>query len=945
MKTPRILATTFALLALAAPPLALRAFAAEGDIATTTINGANNLLGGINQFSNAYGASNAQLMGLVTQLSGMQNAANGGQNQQGQLDQIAQQLQLAVVGPDGAQACIQKATRTYEKYTKKNPKAADVAADKISGVEPTCANYGFLLDAISVNDERISDTNKKMACLIKLQNTVSDLANKAKQPISQLMNSAGEVYKTHTQIIDSHKKIASKLATDLDGPDGKGGYRAQLGRLRNLSLELNNVLNAKKGEKDGLKNGLVKQVDELQTMRAALGNDWYYALMADVEYCYSAAPAPCFDNDEQMPPAQCVAALVQNEGQGKLAAGAKARAGTDMRGLMNLMRINMKSAQDKNLPANIDIAKPGEFLTFARKRFDGTVQGVMSNFNNHQFAGSVDKTKIKSAVTQGYNACWDQAVAKFNSDLASKGGNYYAKITAMKDAERETANDLKNWIDRVEGDMTQFRTSFHKVYNSELAQFKTDCTADEDPYKGLDCLKVLSATLDSGIKGTRRAIKLGNGQQFTSFAGETVIPMQTLTLDAAGKPTIGSTNAACAGFDDCLNYLDRSKSDHENAASKGEDDRGKFVQQHNTAVRAAFTLVSNQFGQMSQLFTQGVNAINGELAGFGVKGTLKTKDIKGEQLVENEKTGMIDMPKDMKAAMAGQASFAEIEDTKEVSEAIRDLTKEMGKKRSDAAKMKNKCKIAKADYEGLSKLMPTCTDTAAVCGGNKIPNAGIQMEELFRHSGVTVEDNERLTAQRDYNQCKSQATSRARSVTPSEIRRAGNEYFDNKTWNRKSTSTNKETRDKENEEVAERREEAKEVAQAIRERSLEDTGREECNATLFASLDVLATKSRGNLKDQNKNIVQNLRDISDACMKVKKPPTKVSPTGDDSSEAAPDRYASEDSDVTAACEAYKTTVGKATPPENEGETDVKKEGSSEPAKNPFSLPSFTAPAK
>lgn len=944
-KLTRILSALVAL-GLTLPTLPEIARAAEGDIATNALTGLNTALGGITSFQSAFGNSQAQLQGLVTQLSGTQNAVNGAQQQQGQLDQIAQQLQLAVIGPEGAQACIQKATRTYEKYHKNHKKAGDVAADKIPGIEPTCANYGFILDAASVNDERVSDTNKKMACLVKLQNTVSELANKAKQPISQLMNTAGEVYKTHTQIIDSHKKIATKLGNDLDGPDGKGGYRAQVQRLRGLSLELNNVLNAKKGEKEGLKHGLVKQVDELQTMRASMGNDWYYTLMGDVSYCYGNTPQPCFDNNETMPPAQCVAALVGTTG-GKTA-GERARRKTDMSGLNNLGRINLKNAQEANLPANLDIAKPADFLGFARKRFEATMSSEISTINGHQFAGKVDKNKLKQAVQQGYDNCWEQAVATFNADLKSKGSRYYGRITAMKDAERETANDLKNWIDRVEGDMTQFRTAFHKVYNSELSQFKTDCTADEDPYRSLDCLRVLSATLDSGIKGTRRAVKLGNGSQFVSFAGETVIPMQILSTDPSGKPTIGTTNASCAGFDDCLNYLDRSKSEHESAAGKGEEDRGKFVDQHNTAVRAVFTQLGSQFGQMSQLMTAGINAINGELAGIGVKGTLKTKDIKGEQLVENEKTGMIDMPKDMKAAMAGQTNFSEIDDTKEVSEAIRDLAREIGKKRAEANKMKAKCKIAKADYERFQSLMPKeCSDTAAICKGSKITNAGVQMEDLFRRSQVTLEDNEKLNTSREYNQCKAQARSDARSVTAGDIKKAGRSIYGENYRRPTPTGTDSTARDLARDEFNDMKDEARDAAIAQRERDAEDRVREECNAIVLSSLDGLAQKARSDvLKSQNTKLVQSLRDLGEACNKVPKPAIGRAPAaGETETESPADRYANEDSDVTAACEAYKQAAKDAKPPEGEEETKVTNDGNVTPAVNPFSVPSFTAPAK
>lgn len=954
--TPARLLSAILAFALFLPALPERAQAAEGDIATNALTGLNSALGGLNSFQTAFGASSGQLQAMVAQLNGAQTATQGAQQQQGQLDQIAVQLQMAIFDPqNGVQVCLQKATRTYEKYHKNHKKAGDISADKIPGIEPTCSNYGLILDAAAVNDEKVSDANKKMACIVKLQNTVGELANKAKQPVQQLMNSAAEVYKTHTSIIESHKQIATKLGNDLDGPDGKGGYRAQVQRLRALSLELNNVLNAKKSEKEGLKHGLVKQVDELQTMRAALGNDWYYTLMGDVSYCFGNTPQACFDNNETMPPAQCVSAMVGNNG-GRTA-GERARTKTDMGGLFNVAKINTKNAQEKNLPANIDIAKPGEFLGFARKRFDDTVAAEISTISRHQFAGRVDKAKLKQAIQQGYDACWSQATNRFQADLKSKGSQYYSKITAMKDAERETANDLKNWIDRVEGDMTQFRTSFHKVYNSELAQFKTDCTADEDPYKSLDCLRVLSATLDSGLKGTRRAIKLGNGEQFTSFAGETVIPMQTLTLGADGKPTIGNTNAACSGFDDCLNYLDRSKAEHEGAVQKGETDRKNFVDQHNTAVRSAFSILSNQFGMMSQLITQGINGINTDLANIGVKGTLKTKEIKGEPLTENEKTGMIDMPKDMKAAMAAQSNYSEIEDTKEVSEGIRDLAREIAKKRGEAAKMKSKCRLEAQDYAKLEGLMPKeCSDTAAMCGGNRVPQAAVGLEDLFKRGLVNPDDADKNSnTSREYNQCRSQVMNSSRSVTNAEIqaaaRRGGHNIYTTVPNTSTSTSTSTRSRREKNDEEYDM---ARDEAIAFKQAEAEERARNECSVALLTTVEGLAKKARGSkgdvIKNQNEKLATALRDINEACAQAAKDykaanrrqPAAEPAAGDTEK---PELFQNTDDRVTAACDAFKAAAKAGKAPEGEEETKAPTDGKTEPAKNVIEFPTFTAPAK
>ncbi len=500
--------------------------------------------------------------------------------------------------------------------------------------------------------------------------------------------------------------------------------------------------------------------------------------------------------------------------------------------------------------------------------------------------------------------------------------------------------------------MTQFRTAFHKVYNSELSQFKTDCTADEDPYRSLDCLRVLSATLDSGIKGTRRAIKLGNGSQFVSFAGETQIPMQTLTTDAAGKPVIGSTNASCAGFDDCINYLDRSRSDHEGAASKGEDDRLQFVNTHNSAVRAGFTQMSSSFGQMSQLILAGVKGINDDLAKIGIKATIKTKDVEGEQLVENEKTGMIDMPKSMKAAMAGQNAYTEIDDTKDYTSAYNALIEQLNKKAVEAAKMKNKCKIVKGDYNAMASLMPKdCSDTRLICGGSKISQAGFGLEELFKKGQDTIDDNDRNSANRAYQQCKRDAMSDARTVTSAEIRRAAKES--GLSLKRKTPIKGSSDPDAYIEESdSDARDEARDDAIAAKAEQARDRANQECNSLVFTQLDSLAKKARtGELKGHNDKFVKSLRDMADACSLVpipKKPkPTKDKDGNDVEPEDPPGRYDEEAEDVTAACEEFKKAAASGDGPKGEEETKADSAGKSEPATNPIVFPGAgtTAPAK
>jgi len=900
------------------------------DMASSTMGGVSSALGNVNGFFSAYGSSGLQLQSLATQLSVMQQNTAGVQTQQSQFNQIQQQLQLAMVE---AQACVQKAVRPYDKYyAKRKDKQLEavknLTPDQITSLEPTCSTAAVIMDAIALNKAKMEDTNKKMSCIMNLQNSVNQIAERAKAPFQQLINAAGEVQKTYTQIIDAHKKIAEKISLDVDGKDGKGGYRESLNNLKKMKLDLNNVLNAKQGEsKDGLKTGLVKQVENLKQMRVSSANSWYFDLMQDVEYCYQSQPAPCFDNDVDLPPAQCIGASIANQGQGN-DVGNRVRAKTDMAGLNNISLSNYMNAQKVNLPANLDVSQPDAFLAFTRSRFDETLSGVLSTYRQHSFKSRVDNNAIANFVNHAYNACYDKATANFRSDMSSQGSRYYGKLNAIKDAERETSNDIKNWIDRVEGEMSDFRTQFHKVYNSELGQFKSDCTADEDPYKSLDCLRVLSATLESGIRGTRQATKLSNGSTFAVNAGETALQMQTLTLDANGKPTIGNSTATCSGFDDCINYMDRSRMDHENAQQQTEQDRQKFVDQNNTTVKQAFAVVANQFSQMSQLIAAGVKGVNDDLVKIGVKSSIKTTNAESETLEVDDKTGLIKMPKSMKSALAGLNGYTEVDDVKDVTSAFNSMASELNRKSAEAAKMKNKCKVSKSDYEGLANVMPSdCSDTNAICGGrNRVLGAMGSLETLFRKSKDILDDNTRNTSSNEYRSCKNEIMSDAKQVTRADLKRASN--VNGLPLDTLDSSGRKVP-------VTENVDQARDDAQAEKQNEAKKRVAEDCNDVIFEGLETQAGQGRKPLDDQNKAIVQKLRDVSDACVNADLKP------GDDNKIGS-------DSNVTAMCDAFKSSVRSASPPTSEDPSEVVSDGHglSSPSTNVLTMPGVptTVPA-
>lgn len=950
MKRPSHSARTLSTLILAAlitPPPSAYADNIPGSaatMATSTIQGMTGALNDVNSFMSAYGSSGTQLNALAQQLAQAQSKTNGVQTQQSAFDQIQQKLTAAMTQ---ANTCISQASpANYDKYVAKRPAdqkalAKSLSPDTLTSVEPTCSTYGVILDSIELNKAKLTDANKKMTCLTNFQNTVSQIADAAKAPFQQLTNAANEVQKTYTQIIDAHHKIADNISNDLDGPadkDGKrsGGYRDQLAHLKSMALELNNVLNAKPGalktegaaNDAGLSYGLVKAVENLKQQRVSAANTWYFTLMGDVESCYHTQPAgSCFANDvgNSLSPEQCVASVVNDQGNGTNSAGQRARAREDSAALDSIGIKNYFSGQKINLPANIDVSKPDEFLSFTSTRFQATLAGVLGAYNSHKFATAVDKSAIIQYIQNSYQACYDKAVANFKSDMISKGGTYYTQVTAMQDNERTVANDEKNWIDRVEQQMTDFRTSFQKVYNSDLAQFKTDCTDDGDPYKGLDCLRVLNAQMQSGIRGTTNTAKLSNGTTYSVQPGNTVLPVQTLTLDASGKPTLGSSSVTCKGFDDCVTYLSNARDQHASAADQSTQDRQKFVDQHNASVKQSFQTVGAQFAQITQLLVAGVAGVNGDLANLGVKASVKTKQIDPEELATDDATGLIKMPKSMKAALAGQNAYSEIDDasTQTVTDAFNTMIGDLNKKAADAQKMKYKCKIAKSQYQALAGIMPNdCTNVASVCSQRDRAASGVSsMETIFNASKVSPDDNPTsLSKNSDYNSCKREIMQEANDPSPGEIRKAATDSGKIKLQNADG-SRNEDGYD-----------EARAEAVRLKRADATNQVRGDCGDVIFPPLDGLAGQGRGELAAQNQSLVKELRDVSDACANLKaNPTTHEMPT--------------EDEDVTNTCQAFKDAANKAEPPKGEEETGVSgtnaAPGSS--STNPFN--STTAPAK
>lgn len=900
--------------------------AASGDIANNIANGMAAVMSDANGLMGAYGASSAQagaqFNALSMQLGQAQQMAGGAAAQQSAFNEINSSLGQAAMKAD---MCVRQANNaSYEKfYAKRSAKEKDIikglTPDVLASAEPTCHTAPSILDAIAMNKAKLGDAYKKMSCLTSFRNDVNQIADKAKAPFQALSDSAGTVYKTSTAIVDAHTTIAKQLDTQLNGVEGKGGYREQLNILKQMKLQLNDVLNGASGSvggeggQGGLKTGLAKAVEDLQQTRTSAANQMYYQFMSNIEYCFYSKPAACFNNNKNLPPAQCLSAVVSNVSQG---GGAQAvRGQNDQQAMSDIAQQNSIESQDLNLPANLDARNPQQFLQFVNKRFQQDVSKKVANYSSHIFSKNIDAGKVSQFVQQRYAACYASAEANFQTDLASKGSRYYAAINSISDQERLVANDLKNWIDRVEGQMTEFRTAFKKVYNSDLAQFKTDCTSSGDPYKDLDCLRVLDAELDSGIRGTRVNVKLSNGS-ISINSGQTTISMQNLQLDASGNPTVGSTSASCSGFDDCINYMDRSLTEHQNAAQKAETDRKNFVEQHNTAVKSAFDVVSKQFAQMGQSLVASVGNINNDLTKLGLKAALKTKDVEGEELTPNENTGIMNMPKSMKAALAGRNTYTEMdEDTvKAVTEEFDAKLADMNKTAIAAAKMNAQCKINKSEYQALGNFVKQCSNTQALCGGSAMTSTVPNLANIFRKSGEKVDDNNDIkSVMSDYNSCKRDMLNEAKSVGIDEVNAAaiaktGKPIDPESTTNAISYAG------------------FEDIARNKKKIQAKQDIHDECDSKIFESLGTLAGAARSDgLAKQNGNILQKLKDISDACGSATFNPS----TG---------KY-DENEEVNNACEAFKSEAEHAKAPDDQEPTNADKaNGSSKSSSNPISLP-------
>lgn len=847
-----------------------------GGTATTALQGVASTLNTANTLVGSIQSSQTQMQALVNQLSGQMNNMPTSQ-----FDQIKAQLAAAM---GEAQLCVQKNTKDYSKYKKAPADPAELNA-KIDAI-PTCSNYGAIIDSAKKLNDQMKDTNAKMACITNMQNKINEIAEAAKAPFNQMTQSATEVWNTRQKIIDTHKSIADNVDKELNG---EHGYKAQLSNLKKLSGQISNALNAgasagKKGE--GASAGINQRIKDLRRMRVNAANSWYYSLMGDVQSCFANDATRECSMGAAASPANCIRSYIANAGQ-KGSAAERAQAKANAERLQNTFILNTGDIKLTDTQSNIDVSKPEKFLAHANSRFEQMVGKVVANFKSQNFVGNnVDKGALATFVRAKYNECYQSAVARFNADMASEGSQYKAAVNAVDDQEAALNNEISNLVKDASDAMNDFRTSFNKIYNRDLTQFASDCTTTDSPYASADCLRKIQVTLEGGIKGTRQSVKLDNGTVVNFAPGATVMNLQTMSLNQQGQPTVTTTPTQCVGFDECINVLDRYQAAQLSNVESQKKGQEEFVVTHNKNMDTALTGVSAQFAEISKMITGGVQGINEELAKYGVNASVATKQVEGEKLAKNDKTGLYDMPKSMKAAMAGVGNYTELDNPGAITEAYNTRISTLNEKLKEAAKAKAACAIKKGDLDAILGRIGSCD--ANICKGDRVARMLRPLETLARKSQVMPSDSsEKNTITTDFERCSRTAKSDARS--------SDREDFSAQTAIDSITDQT-------------RRDNAQKKYDGLKAQkkkySAEDA--KSCSQQAVGDLEALAANARDSMKGTNDKILAAIRGLSDAC----------------SLEPADEEAAIE------ACEKAKKAVGSASPPSDEAETDVTSTSSS-----------------
>lgn len=849
------------ILTLSIGPALTHAAEESGSLVTGALQGTLGALNTANQGMNALAYSQQQMQGLVNQFGLLQNQTANGNAAMGQFEKTKQELSQALAE---ASQCVESSKKDTSKYKKGTLKPAEIDA-----AEPSCKTYGIIIDSVKKNVDQIYEVNKKMSCMTNMQNKMNQIADTAKKPFGDLTQAATDVWNTRQGIIDTHQGIVDRLDKEMN--DAENGYKAKLGKLKDLEVRIRNALNAG-ASKDG--SGLGQRLKDIKRARVAAANTWYYDLMGDVESCFAGDANQSCAFGTTASPADCIRSYIGATPGGNPAEKAQAKANAGK--LDHAFRLNTGIIKRTDNLSKIDIGNTAGFLSHVNKRFSEKLAAVSATFTKISVVGNnVNKTQLRDFVQQKYRDCYQGAVERFQADMNSEGGRYKSAINNVADMESSINNDIKNLIDESQGAMTGFRTQFNKIYDREISQFSSDCTAGDNPYASADCLRKIQVTLKGGIEGTKQSITLDNGTQAVFNPGPTTLNLQTMALDQQGKATLQSSQTQCVGFDECINVLDRYQSHHSDQAESQKKQREAFVETHNKSVSTAMTAVAAQFTEVSKLVVAGVQGINDDLTKAGVNASVATKTVEGEALVANEKTKIFDMPKNMKAALAGAGTFSEIGETTEATTGVNARISELNKKSLEAAKMKAACIIKKEEYSSLADSLGSC-DAEEICKSDSASQVMGPLELLMR-KGKNVPGSEKDTPTTDrYESCMTRADAKETS----------------------SSLTSEDAVLMQGMSADEKKEYIKTKRGDTTSAGAKAAAAKSCAKAATAKLMAANAEVRSNsLKDTNQKVINALRRMNQAC-----------PENPESAAEA--------------CEQVKKALKGATPPEDEAETKI-----------------------
>lgn len=801
------------------PALALEPAVQNPGVVSSSLQTVASGMNMVSSFANGVGVSQQQMQAMVNQM----NMANGTMSaQQTALTNI--QMQIAQAQAE-AQQCIDKEKFDAKKYKKFTIPPSSLSEDNI-----TCTSYGRVIDSTNATIAKINQGQKQLACLVNMQNKIKQIADQAKVPFQSLTNAANESWNVRKQIIDMHTKISEKLGTDLED------YGTKLADLKQLSLDLNASINGgegKAGKGDYQTSGLAKKIDDLKAKRIDKANQWYLTIMNKTQTCFFGDNTRlCEASGAVASPAACIAKKLNPAGSSGAAAD---RNGRNTAVLQQIFAANAGKLQSFGNRAALDIKNPEGFYKYTNTQFEKVSEQLSAGVSNGAFVGNVNRAELAAFFKAKLRECYNDTIKNFQSDMAAGGSEgAAADFNNIVNEERELSADMQNLIQSTTQKMNAFKTVFTKIYNSQLPQFDANCSASEDPYLQLDCVRILSASLKSGLSGTQQTVKLSNGTTYVSNEGLTTLNVQSVTFDKSGKPSMSTSQLQCRGFDDCMVFLQKQKENSDNQVSTQTASRETFVTEHNKNIDTTLGMVATQFTQVGTMLTAAITQLNNDFKLSGLTETVTTSPVAGEELEKDETTGLYKMPKDMKAALAGKGTYTEIDANDKFGTALDNRMLELKKILNKAYEMKGMCTIKDADYQSLANKID-CSNPEKFC--KYLPSIITPLERLLRKSQDQVNEDEKDTISNSFKSCKDDAKYDRKNSGLSEAEVLATD------------DTKREALKIENKEKVERE-------------FIENS--QECTDQAFQSLaDDLP--SRDNLRPKNDPIVDGIKKLADSC--------------------------------------------------------------------------------